>query len=304
MKKTILISVIFISILLFSSIAVFAEDAIDMSGSRPTITITNPATESARTGIVPCGGTSDPCTLCHLIIGIWNLIEWGKNILVTVAIVAIFISGIMYTISTGNEKLITQAKAFLTASLVGFAITLAAWLIVDVAITWVANAKPDLDIEKTSWHTFTCDTTSSALSGSGTTTGGAITTSAGAGGNCGGLSTQSGIDKQCGDASSELNTLLNCIQGELGSKVTVSSVSDGNGGLTCYEDHPTWSQCRANVQSSCCYHSKGSLHYASGGSKAADFVGNGASNSEISSAIQTCRGSALNEGNHVHGSIK
>jgi|GEM_PF-6786690 len=195
--------VFFFAFALFSGNAVFASDPIDMSGDRPMITVTNPTTESTHTGIVPCGGESDPCTLCHLIIGIWNLIEWGKNILVTVAIVAIFISGIMYTISTGNEKMIAQAKAFLTASLVGFAVTLAAWLIVDVTITWVANADPQLGIGKSSWHTFTCDTASSALTGSGTTSGGAITTSTGTG-------TDAALRKILTDAGFSIKSSGNC----------------------------------------------------------------------------------------------
>lgn len=134
-------------------------------------------------GIVPCGGATDPCTLCHLIIGIHNLIDWGKNILVTLAIVAIFIAGIIYIISSGNEKMISQAKSFLTASLVGFAVTLAAWLIVDVTIIWIANANPDLNIGIINWNTFTCDTSSSALKGSTPTSPGSspITPSGGTG---------------------------------------------------------------------------------------------------------------------------
>lgn len=119
-------------------------------------------------GIVPCGEASTgPCTICHLIIGFHNLIEWGKDVLVTATVVAIFISGIIYVVSTGNEKMITKAKGYLTASLVGFAITLAAWLIVDVTIYWVANANPGLGIGVISWNSFTCDTTSTALTGGG-----------------------------------------------------------------------------------------------------------------------------------------
>jgi hypothetical protein len=116
-------------------------------------------------GIVPCGGDSDPCTLCHLIIGIKNLVDFGKNILVTATIVAIFISGIIYIVSTGNEKMITKAKTFLSASLIGFALTLGAWLLVNVTIFWIANAKTDLGINVANWFTFTCDTSSSALTG-------------------------------------------------------------------------------------------------------------------------------------------
>ena len=183
--------------------SIIGSDGVCCKKALVNITSSTAASSSSNAGIVPCGGESDPCTLCHLIIGIWNLIEWGKNILVTVAIVAIFISGIMYTVSTGNEKLITQAKAFLTASLVGFAITLAAWLIVDVAITWVANADPQLGIGKSSWHTFTCDTASSALSGSGTTTGRTITTSTGTG-------TDAALRKTLTDAGFSIKSSGNC----------------------------------------------------------------------------------------------
>lgn len=260
---------------------------------------------ASHDGLVPCGGPTDPCTICHLIVGIGKLVDYGKSIVVTIAIVAIFIAGIMYMVSTGNEQLISKAKSFLGASLIGFAAVLAAWLIVDVTILWIANADPQLKIGVTSWHTFECDTSSSALSGNGRNVGIGPTTPAspGTGGNCAGLPTQPNIDKQCKDASAELNTLLSCIQKKLGNRVTVSSISDGNGGLTCYEDHPTWPQCTQPVQSNCCYHSKGSLHYNKNGSRAADLVGSGASNSEISSAVTSCNGKALNEGNHIHASI-
>jgi hypothetical protein len=287
--------------------------------------ISSPATSA---GIVPCGGATDPCTLCHLIIGIKNLIEWGKNILIVVTIVAIFISGIIYIVSTGSEKMITKAKELFTASLIGFAVTLGAWLIVNVTILWVANANPQLNIGVTSWNTFSCNTESSALAGSGgvgvtkaeceawceqgggtpeyiTQCKQGCTTGAntGAGGNCAGLPTQANINKQCVDASPKLNTLLSCVQGKLGSRVTISSISDGNGGLTCYKDHPMWVQCSASMSSGCCFHARNSLHYAQGGSQAVDFVRSGATNSEISSAITACNGKPLDEGNHVHGGI-
>ncbi|OGI34426.1 MAG: hypothetical protein A2259_05260 [Candidatus Moranbacteria bacterium RIFOXYA2_FULL_43_15] len=132
-----------------------------------------PKTPDYNQGIVPCGNSSQSlCTLCHLIIGIKRLIDWGKNLLVTITFVGIFISGVMYIISAGEEAMTTQAKKFLSASLIGFTVTMAAWLIVNVVITWVASAKPDLGIGKTGWSTFTCDTTSTALTGGGGTPGG------------------------------------------------------------------------------------------------------------------------------------
>ena len=113
-------------------------------------------------GIVPCGNSGQgACTLCHFIIGIYNLIDWGKNILLTAAIVAIFISGIMYAVSAGSAMLET-AKKFLTASITGFVIVLCAWLIIST-VMWMLSAKSDLGIEKanSNWYginsiTFDC----------------------------------------------------------------------------------------------------------------------------------------------------
>jgi len=70
---------------------------------------------STQAALVPCGNGTDPrnaCTLCHLIVGIYNLVTWGRNILISVAAVGIFISGILYMISSGSEEMITKSKTF------------------------------------------------------------------------------------------------------------------------------------------------------------------------------------------------
>lgn len=112
-------------------------------------------------GLVPCGGKTDPCTLCHLIIMANGLFNFGLNILVTVALLGIAIGGVMYILAAGNEAAITRAKGFLWAAVGGFAIVLAAWLIVFITMRFL-SAKDDLGIEKTNWNTFDCDTKSSA----------------------------------------------------------------------------------------------------------------------------------------------
>ena len=126
-----------------------------------------PAMASAA-GIVPCGTSEnpDPCTLCHLIIGVKRLIDFGLELLITAAIVAITIAGIMYIVSSGNEQTITIAKNFLSASLKGFAIALMAWFLVNITM-WILSAKENLDIGVVNWYTFTCNTKSSAGTGSG-----------------------------------------------------------------------------------------------------------------------------------------
>ena len=129
---------------------------------------------SAQAGLVPCGLTNDDtstpnvnesqiCTLCHLIIGIKGIIDFGLKLLITVAAVGIFIAGVLYIISSGNEEMMKRAKSFLSTSLSGFTITLAAWLIVN-SIMWIlsfniSNLKVDTAVN---WYTFTCNSQSSA----------------------------------------------------------------------------------------------------------------------------------------------
>ena len=119
----------------------------------------------ASATLVPCGSGNDvanACTLCHLIIGIHKIVNFGTEILITVSAVAIFIAGLMYIISSGDEGAVTKAKGFLGASLKGFAIVLMAWFFVNVTI-WLIAKNGNLDIEQKSWTTFTCSTASSAV---------------------------------------------------------------------------------------------------------------------------------------------
>jgi hypothetical protein len=123
------------------------------------------AAESSGGGIVPCGTDSTgPCTLCHFIIGIQNLVQYGLYLVTTMAFVGIFIGGAMYMISVGDSAMIESAKRFIGASLVGFALVLGAWLIVNIILN-VMPVRQNLGIGKTNWYTFKCDTTSTQGSG-------------------------------------------------------------------------------------------------------------------------------------------
>jgi len=244
-------------------------------------------------GIVPCGET-EPCTLCHLIIGIHNLVEFGKDILVTITLVAIFISGIIYVVSSGNEKMITQAKSFFTASLVGFTVTVGAWLIVNITIFWIANARSDLGIGITNWNEFTCDTSSSTLKGTvpaeeepdspaSTPTG---------------YTYDPGIESQMNDASGELKNLLSCMQPKL---------PDGAKRITSISDSAGITKCRNSWRPPCA-HSQNSCHYGGKScpvkSYAVDIAGTTYFN-QITKAAKECASGArtLNESNHTHVSI-
>lgn len=115
-------------------------------------------------GIVPCGTGNDPrnaCTLCHLIVGVFSIVSWFKNILITIAAVGIFASGVMYVISSGDEGMVTKAKSFLKSSLIGFIIVLMSWFFVNT-IMWVLSSNSDLNIGKENWYTFSCSTKTSS----------------------------------------------------------------------------------------------------------------------------------------------
>ena len=121
--------------------------------------------QSASAGVVPCANSENPtpCTLCHLIIGFWNIINYGFRIMVFVALTGLVIAGIMYIVSAGSEELIKTAKTFIKQILGGLAIILGAWLLIFVVMNYF-GVKKDLGIEKADgWAKFTCDTTSSAV---------------------------------------------------------------------------------------------------------------------------------------------
>ena len=117
----------------------------------------SPTMASAR-GLVPCGGESEPrCDLCYLIVGFRNIVvDIFLSLLAWVSLAGIAISGLMYVISAGSEKMITQAKGFLKASLIGFAVVLTAWLMVNVTMRVLA-ARSDLGIAVTGWNDFSCE---------------------------------------------------------------------------------------------------------------------------------------------------
>ena len=112
--------------------------------------------------LVPaCGeGTSisDRCTLCHLFIGMKEIIDWGRNILVIVAVVAIVAGGIMYIISAGDEKMMSSAKGIIKQALWGVLIVLGAWVIVNTTMVVLGTNLNALSITS-SWNEFSCSTT-------------------------------------------------------------------------------------------------------------------------------------------------
>ena len=122
-------------------------------------------------GLVPCAGDStyaNRCTLCDLLVGIRDIVAWGKNILIILAILAIVIGAIMYIISAGDSGAMESAKNVIKQALWGVVIVLGAWLIVNTVL-WLFAKKADLGIGVTNWYDFQCDANGGSGGGGGGT---------------------------------------------------------------------------------------------------------------------------------------
>lgn len=125
------------------------------------------APEAMADGLVPCGGPSEsPCTLCHFLVGIHDIIEYFIGVMVILALAIITAMGVLYIVAGGNEGLIGTAKKGLWSTLSGIAIVLFAWLIVNTIIFWLLPTKSDLGVDAsfslTDGFQFNCNTTSLA----------------------------------------------------------------------------------------------------------------------------------------------
>ena len=114
----------------------------------------------AADGIVPCGHDGKACTLCDLIKGFKILFDYGIKIIAVITLACATFAGVMYIVSSGNEGTMESAKKFLSASLIGFAVVLGAWVMVNTTIKVLMPTKTATDAEgflgtgKTSWVDF------------------------------------------------------------------------------------------------------------------------------------------------------
>jgi hypothetical protein len=224
--------------------------------------------------------TSKPVTFYQYIYAIYKFGIWTVGI---VAIFMIIFGGYTYITSAGNNSSMETAKKIITDAIVGLIMALTAYLLL-----YVINP----DLVRISTSKLPSVTTMTSISAPAV--------------SC--LNIPSQVRSQCADASPDLTNLLSCVYQKTGGKIQISSISDGNGGLRCYQNHPNWPQCTKDVQSNCCFHGKKSCHYGgtcSDGAHSVDFSdkGSAATNSQIREAVKACGGRSLDEKNHVHATI-
>ena len=142
-------------------------------------------TPAAEAGLVPCATSEnpEPCTLCHLMQGVQNILNWGLGIMTYFAVAVIVAMGILYIVSTGNPGTIKTAKEGLKATLYGFALMLLMYLFVSVILVTLAKNVSNFKPGTTSWFDFSCDSKSNV--GTSTMPIGGDTTPSGGSTTCG-----------------------------------------------------------------------------------------------------------------------
>lgn len=161
-----------------------------------------PALSNAQytyTPLEPIPGFSGATDFPAFIVALYKFGIWTVGI---AALLMITIGGFMYLTSAGNTSKMDSAKGVITDALIGLIIALAAYLIL-----YVIN--PDLVKVQISFSPISSKSGTSSIQANSTSSADQVLVG---GGSCSGLSTQSGIDKQCGDASPELTKMLECIK--------------------------------------------------------------------------------------------
>lgn len=119
-------------------------------------------------------GNQRQCTLCDLLKVVENVINFALILLVPIGVMAIIYGGFVYMTSGGEAGRVQQGRKIVTSAIVGIAITLAAWLIIDTVMKYLVDSSAKLK----PWQTIDCvsETTSGGTSGGAPATTSATTT--------------------------------------------------------------------------------------------------------------------------------
>lgn len=113
-------------------------------------------------GLVPCGRSEDDldtpninesqtCTACDLLVLFQNVLKFALEIAFLIVIGFIAYGGFRWIFSGGNEANIKAGQQTITNALIGLAIILCAWLIVNT-VFWLVKTIGGTDYTGTWWH--------------------------------------------------------------------------------------------------------------------------------------------------------
>jgi len=118
MKKRFLLSIILLFVLLFFAQFTLAQ------------------------GLVPCGGSGQPaCTFCDFFVLIHNIVEFAIFTLAPILVILmITIGGFFILTSRGNPGQFSKGKNMIYWALIGYAVILLAWIIINTILMFIGTA--------------------------------------------------------------------------------------------------------------------------------------------------------------------
>jgi hypothetical protein len=94
----------------------------------------------SATGLVPCGpGTGEPCTVCHFLVLIKNIIDFLTEVAFGLVAVMILYGALLFFLAGGQEQKIRQGREVITTAVYGLAIVLLSWIIINTLIQIFVN---------------------------------------------------------------------------------------------------------------------------------------------------------------------
>ncbi|XOB40254.1 MAG: pilin [Candidatus Nealsonbacteria bacterium] len=92
--------------------------------------------------IVPCGGSGNPCTFCHIFVLLNNILSFILTCLAPIISGLMLMIGGFYFLAAGpSPEKVTQAKSILTATIIGLVIILASWVFLNTFLTGIGVAE-------------------------------------------------------------------------------------------------------------------------------------------------------------------
>jgi hypothetical protein len=121
-------------------------------------------------GLVPCGGPGEPeCQSCHVVQLISQVLAWLVVVLGVLAAIMIVVSGLRMVLSVGNTAAKESAKKTISNMLIGYALVLAGWMLVDTVMKMLLD---DASATYGVWNVVQCTTQPYAIQWSRTTASG------------------------------------------------------------------------------------------------------------------------------------
>ena len=95
-------------------------------------------------GLVPkCSGEGGLCTYCDFLAMVQNVIKFLMEVSISIGVIFIIYGAVMLMISSGSPEKAQKGKTIVTSAVIGVAIALGAWLIINtilIALTGEGSA--------------------------------------------------------------------------------------------------------------------------------------------------------------------